>query len=250
MPFVRPVCGARSGLSAGLYCGDRPPAAITAMEKVWRVLHAQVGQPMGTPHAPAENLPSPISNRAYVTYRQLSRLEGPRDGQTEGRTRLESEAACQGSQQQPKAGHGKENRLLTEDCAQSRQEVGQRRPRPALARPPRPRFDERSQPRDRAWLPRKRLRLLERALRSKRRSKAQGQGPSNQLGCPAGQAHGAQGSCSSRRAHRTRSESRAANDLRRGPHAAVATILTRSGSHGVRRAIGTTRTAGEVRRAH
>ena len=125
MPFVRPVCGARSGLSAGLYCGDRPPAAITAMEKVWRVLHAQVGQPMGTPHAPAENLPSPISNRAYVTYRQLSRLEEPRDGQTEGRTRLESEAACQGSQQQPKAGHGKENRLLTEDCAQSRQEVGQ-----------------------------------------------------------------------------------------------------------------------------
>ena len=126
MPFVRPVCGARSGLSAGLYCGDRPPAAITAMEKVWRVLHAQVGQPMGTPHAPAENLPSPISNRGYVTYRQLSRLEGPRDGQTEGRTRLESEAACQGSQQQPKAGHGKENRLLTEDCAQSRQEVGKK----------------------------------------------------------------------------------------------------------------------------
>ena len=78
----------------------------------------------------------------------------------------------------------------------------------------------------------------------------EGQGPSNQLGCPAGKAHGAQGSCSSRRAHRTRSESRAANDLRRGPHAAVATILTRSGSHGVRRAIGTTRTAGEVRRAH
>jgi hypothetical protein len=124
MPFIRPVCGARSGLSAGLYCGDRPPAAITAMEKVWRVLHAQVGQPMGRPHAPAENLPSPISNRAYVTYRQLSRLEGPRDGQTEGRTTLESEATCQGWQQQPKAGHGKENRRLTEDCAQSRQEVG------------------------------------------------------------------------------------------------------------------------------
>jgi hypothetical protein len=53
-------------------------------------------------------------------------LEGPRDGQTEGRTRLESEAACQGSQQQPKAGHGKENRLLTEDCTQSRQEVGKK----------------------------------------------------------------------------------------------------------------------------
>ena len=157
-------------------------------------------------------------------------------------------AACQGSQQQPKAGHGKENRLLTEDCAQSRQEVGQRRPRPALARPPRPRFDERSQPRDRAWLPRKRPRLLERALRSKRQG--EGQGPSNQLGCPAGKAHGAQGSCSSRRAHRTRSESRAANDLRRGPHAAVAAILARFGSHGVGRAIGTTRAAGEVRRAH
>jgi len=53
-------------------------------------------------------------------------LEEPRDGQTEGRTRLESEAACQGSQQQPKAGPGKENRLLTEDCAQSRQEVGKK----------------------------------------------------------------------------------------------------------------------------
>jgi hypothetical protein len=42
--------GARSGLSAGFYCGDRPPAAITAMEKTWRVLLAHVGQPKG--HGP------------------------------------------------------------------------------------------------------------------------------------------------------------------------------------------------------
>jgi hypothetical protein len=47
MPFVSSVIGARSGLSAGLYCGDRPPAAITAMEKTWRVLHVHVGQPAG-----------------------------------------------------------------------------------------------------------------------------------------------------------------------------------------------------------
>ena len=247
MPFVRPVYGARSGLSAGLYCGDRPPAAITAMEKVWRVLHAQVGQPMGTPHAPAENLPSPISNRAYVTYRQLSRLEGPRDGQTEGRTRLESEGACQGSQRQPKAGHGKENRLLTEDCAQSRQEVGKEGQ------------GQRSQDLQGRGSTSEASRATARGCQmedpdcSKERSgqsEGEGQSPSNELGCPASKSHGAQGSCSSRRAHRTRSESRAANDLRGGPHAAVATILTRSGSHSVRRAIGTTRTAGEVRRAH
>ena len=249
MPFVRPVYGARSGLSAGLYCGDRPPAAITAMERVWRVLHAQVGQPMGTPHAPAENLPSPISNRAYVTYRQLSRLEGPRDGQTEGRTTLESEAACQGSQQRPKAGHGKENRLLAEDCAQSRQEVDKEGE------------GQCSQDLQGRGSTSEASRATARGCQekdfdcSKERSgqgegESEGQGPSNQLGCPAGKAHSAQGSCSSRRTHRTRSESRAANDLRRGPHATVATLLTRSGSHGVRRAIGTTRTVGEVRRAH
>ena len=249
MPFVRPVCGARSGLSAGLYCGDRPPAAITAMEKVWRVLHAQVGQPMGPPHAPAENLPSPISNRAYVTYRQLSRLEGPRDGQTEGRTTLESEAACQGSQQQQKAGHGKENRFLTEDFGQSRQEVGKDGQR------------QRSQDLQSGGSTSEASRAAARGCHkedhdcSKERSgqsepEGEGQGPSDQLGCPAGKAYGVQGSCSSRRARRTRSESRAANDCRRRPRAAVATILTRSRSHGVRRAIGTTRTAGEVRRAY
>jgi len=202
---------------------------------------------MGTPHAPAENLPSPISNRAYVTYRQLSRLEEPRDGQTEGRTRLESEAACQGSQQQPKAGHGKENRLLTEDCAQSRQEVGTEGQ------------DQRSQNLQGRGSTSEASRATARGCQEKDldcskersgQSEGEGQGPSNQLGCPASKAHGAQASGSSGRAHRTRSESRATNDFRGRPHAAVATILTRSGSHGVRRAIGTTRAAGEVRRAH
>ena len=204
---------------------------------------------MGTPHAPAENLPSPISNRAYVTYRQLSRLEEPRDGQTEGRTRLESEAACQASQQHPKAGHGKENRLLTEDCAQSRQEVGKEgQGRCSQDLQGRGSTSEASRATARGCQEKDLDCSKERSGQSE--VEGEGQGPSNQLGCPAGKAHGAQGSCSSRRAHRTRSESRAANDLRRGPHAAVATILTRSGSHGVRRAIGTTRTAGEVRRAH
>jgi hypothetical protein len=49
-------------------------------------------------------------------------LEGPRDGQTEGRTRLGSEACCQASRQRPDTRRGKENRRLTQDCAQSRPE--------------------------------------------------------------------------------------------------------------------------------
>ena len=57
----------------------------------------------GTAHGPdpppAENLSSPISNRVYVTYRQLSRLEGPRDGQTEGRTRPGRKGAAKGRSQ-------------------------------------------------------------------------------------------------------------------------------------------------------
>jgi hypothetical protein len=116
-------------------------------------------------------------------------LEEPRDGQTEGRTSLGSEAGCQGSQQQqPTTGRGKENRRPTEDCAQSRQEVCQEsESQRAQDLQGRGSTSEASRAPARGCQEED----LDRAKAHADEGEEQGQGPSNQLGCPAGETFGA-----------------------------------------------------------